>query len=340
MAASSASIFRDRVGQHSPNAFEALLVRLGDELRQAFAATRRWGVGGALLGRRDGAMHRVDEPLEALALLLGLLAELTDPDPPLFHLRVRLKHEYAEIQRVPKELEEVGLQLRRGRIAVEVVHAKGPKVASYAIGIADSTRLSYPAIRMDRRQRWRRWLQRSRNGRRPRCGRDCWPTTSAPARSPRPWQAARRGPSRCARGWRRSPTARRSCWCTTPLGRWSRRISSTACCAGWPAGRDGVVPALPLTDTVKRVDGERVLETLDRTALVAVQTPQGFPAALLRGRSSGRATTSARRPTARRWSSAPAAGRPRRGRPAQPQGDRRGTTCARAERLLADRPAD
>jgi 2-C-methyl-D-erythritol 4-phosphate cytidylyltransferase len=49
------------------------------------------------------------------------------------------------------------------------------------------------------------------------------------------------------------------------------------------AGADGVVPALPLADTVKRVgpDGS-VAETLDRGALRAVQTPQGFPAAVLR----------------------------------------------------------
>jgi len=49
------------------------------------------------------------------------------------------------------------------------------------------------------------------------------------------------------------------------------------------AGAEGVVPALPLADTVKRVgpDGS-VAETLDRGALRAVQTPQGFPLAVLR----------------------------------------------------------
>jgi 2-C-methyl-D-erythritol 4-phosphate cytidylyltransferase len=36
------------------------------------------------------------------------------------------------------------------------------------------------------------------------------------------------------------------------------------------------VPALPLTDTVKEVAGERVLGTLDRSRLRAVQTPQAF----------------------------------------------------------------
>lgn len=44
----------------------------------------------------------------------------------------------------------------------------------------------------------------------------------------------------------------------------------------------GVVPALPLVDTVKTVDAEgRILGTPDRASLVAVQTPQGFPRELL-----------------------------------------------------------
>jgi 2-C-methyl-D-erythritol 4-phosphate cytidylyltransferase len=47
-------------------------------------------------------------------------------------------------------------------------------------------------------------------------------------------------------------------------------------------GADGAVPALPISDTVKRVHGDRVLETLVRDGLVAVQTPQAFRAAALR----------------------------------------------------------
>jgi 2-C-methyl-D-erythritol 4-phosphate cytidylyltransferase/2-C-methyl-D-erythritol 2,4-cyclodiphosphate synthase len=43
----------------------------------------------------------------------------------------------------------------------------------------------------------------------------------------------------------------------------------------------GVIPVLPVTDTVKRVEGSAVLETADRAQLVAVQTPQGFPRAEL-----------------------------------------------------------
>lgn len=40
---------------------------------------------------------------------------------------------------------------------------------------------------------------------------------------------------------------------------------------------DGVIPVLPVADTMKRVDGTRVRETVDRSDLVHVQTPQGFP---------------------------------------------------------------
>ena len=47
-------------------------------------------------------------------------------------------------------------------------------------------------------------------------------------------------------------------------------------------GWDGVVPALRVSDTVKRVDGDRVVETLRRDDLVAVQTPQAFLADALR----------------------------------------------------------
>jgi 2-C-methyl-D-erythritol 4-phosphate cytidylyltransferase/2-C-methyl-D-erythritol 2,4-cyclodiphosphate synthase len=46
-------------------------------------------------------------------------------------------------------------------------------------------------------------------------------------------------------------------------------------------GTDGVIPALPVVDTVKRVDGERVVGAVDRSDLVHVQTPQGFPRAEL-----------------------------------------------------------
>jgi 2-C-methyl-D-erythritol 4-phosphate cytidylyltransferase len=52
-------------------------------------------------------------------------------------------------------------------------------------------------------------------------------------------------------------------------------------------GWDGVVPGLPVTDTVKTVDGDRVLGTLERDQLVAVQTPQAFPLTTLRSAYAG-----------------------------------------------------
>jgi 2-C-methyl-D-erythritol 4-phosphate cytidylyltransferase len=42
------------------------------------------------------------------------------------------------------------------------------------------------------------------------------------------------------------------------------------------AGAPAVVPVLPVTDTIKRVEADVVIETVDRSALRAAQTPQGF----------------------------------------------------------------
>lgn len=43
-----------------------------------------------------------------------------------------------------------------------------------------------------------------------------------------------------------------------------------------PEGWDGVIPGVPIADTVKRVDRDQVVETLDRSGLVVAQTPQAF----------------------------------------------------------------
>ncbi len=48
------------------------------------------------------------------------------------------------------------------------------------------------------------------------------------------------------------------------------------------AGADAAVPGVPVADTLKRVDGDVVVATVDRTDLVAVQTPQAFSAPVLR----------------------------------------------------------
>jgi 2-C-methyl-D-erythritol 4-phosphate cytidylyltransferase len=55
-------------------------------------------------------------------------------------------------------------------------------------------------------------------------------------------------------------------------------------------GFDGVVPGLPLMDTVKRVERGAVVETLARDGLIAVQTPQAFVAPVLRAAAEGEGT--------------------------------------------------
>jgi 2-C-methyl-D-erythritol 4-phosphate cytidylyltransferase len=57
----------------------------------------------------------------------------------------------------------------------------------------------------------------------------------------------------------------------------------TALSDGW----DGALPALPIPDAVKRVEGEGVAESIDREGLVTVQTPQAFVASVLRDALSG-----------------------------------------------------
>jgi 2-C-methyl-D-erythritol 4-phosphate cytidylyltransferase len=48
------------------------------------------------------------------------------------------------------------------------------------------------------------------------------------------------------------------------------------------AGADAAVPVLPVADTIRRVDATGALAgTIDRSTLVAVQTPQGFRRELL-----------------------------------------------------------
>jgi 2-C-methyl-D-erythritol 4-phosphate cytidylyltransferase len=52
-------------------------------------------------------------------------------------------------------------------------------------------------------------------------------------------------------------------------------------------GFGGVVPALPVADTLKRVEGRAVVGTVSRDDLVAAQTPQAFLAASLRAAFAG-----------------------------------------------------
>ena len=55
----------------------------------------------------------------------------------------------------------------------------------------------------------------------------------------------------------------------------------------------GVIPAVPVRDTMKRVERERVVETVERSDLLAVQTPQGFDIRTLRAAHAATATIEA-----------------------------------------------
>ena len=48
------------------------------------------------------------------------------------------------------------------------------------------------------------------------------------------------------------------------------------------AGADGALPGIPVPDTLKRTEGDRVVDTVARSDLVAAQTPQAFRADVLR----------------------------------------------------------
>jgi 2-C-methyl-D-erythritol 4-phosphate cytidylyltransferase len=61
-----------------------------------------------------------------------------------------------------------------------------------------------------------------------------------------------------------------------PLDLWRAVIDTVV------AGADAAIPAVPVTDTVKEVRAGGHLLTLDRSRLVAVQTPQAFRASLLK----------------------------------------------------------
>ena len=62
-------------------------------------------------------------------------------------------------------------------------------------------------------------------------------------------------------------------------------------------GFDGAVPGLPLADTVKRVQGGVVVETVPRDELVTVQTSQAFVAPVLRAALKALSDESSQSPT-------------------------------------------
>lgn len=62
----------------------------------------------------------------------------------------------------------------------------------------------------------------------------------------------------------------------TPVDQFERVVAAVRASGG------GVIPGMPVTDTIKRVAADGgILDTVDRSQLAAVQTPQGFPRRLL-----------------------------------------------------------
>ena len=123
-------------------------------------------------------------------------------------------------------------------------------------------------------------LGAARDGLRRRRRSSCTPTAPAIAsRRPMPSSpAARPAASRCGPGSPRCPTtptivlvhdAARPFASADAVGAGDRRRAS---------GADAVVPAVPVVDTLREVGGG----TVDRSRFVAVQTPQGFRADVLR----------------------------------------------------------
>ncbi|HEY5526636.1 MAG TPA: 2-C-methyl-D-erythritol 4-phosphate cytidylyltransferase [Candidatus Anoxymicrobiaceae bacterium] len=59
----------------------------------------------------------------------------------------------------------------------------------------------------------------------------------------------------------------------------TRRMVDAVC--EIPEGFDGLITAVPVTDTIKSIEGGAVASTLERSQLVSVQTPQAFDLATL-----------------------------------------------------------
>ena len=158
----------------------------------------------------------------------------------------------------------------------------------------------------------------------------------------------RRGPTRSAAGSPPCPPTPRSSWCTTRPGRWPRRaLRRRARGGGRRRASTEPYPASPLSDTIKVVDeSSHVTSTLDRSALVAVQTPQAFRADVLRRAHERRGAR--RPPTTPCWSRRSGATRARGARRRrQPQdhhprrpGDRRAPARRGGGDERARRPGD
>ena len=103
-----------------------------------------------------------------------------------------------------------------------------------------------------------------------------------PTASMRPSSAVRPGRSRCAPGLRAVPDDVDVIVVHDAARPLASRALFAAVIAAVRDGADAAVPGVAVADTLKRVDGARVVATVDRDDLVAVQTPQAFRASALR----------------------------------------------------------
>ena len=148
-------------------------------------------------------------------------------------------------------------------------------------------------------------------------------TSRGPGRVDRRSRVAGRAGRRGRRGWRPAARVRRRRPGRTrrarldesrrPRGPRPRR-GAAAAVAGARDGGGGrgraihgaAIPVVPVTDTLKRLDGEVVAGTVDRSSLAAAQTPAGRP----ERRCSGRRSSGSRRPAPRSGRTRPPCWRP------------------------------
>ena len=162
----------------------------------------------------------------------------------------------------------------------------GPMLEAVALLVAAGSGERLGASRAQGvRRRWR--AARCSSGRWTRCGRRGSRTSWS--RCPR--ERGARGCVGVRGGATRSESVRaalaaaaglRTRWsCTTRRGRWSSRRSSPPCWPRWTSA-DCAIAAARVTDTIKEAGSRRrVVATLDRSRLWAIQTPQAFRRAAL-----------------------------------------------------------
>ncbi len=151
---------------------------------------------------------------------------------------------------VPKQFLEVRSGRPLFRYALEIFHDL-PEVDSIAL-----------VLPPDRLGDWKNW-------------REMFPKLRFAAGGPDRWVSVRNGVAAL-------PAAANPILIHDAARPFMPRSVARRCLQALHVGNTAVTAALPATDTVKEIDGHKIARTLDRSRLVLVQTPQGFPAAMLK----------------------------------------------------------